>query len=53
MILDLESALRIVFTVYAAVWVGVLVILFIATGLLLKRAETLRKRQHGGSPDHH
>ena len=53
MILDLESTLRIVFTIYAAVWIGVLVILFIATGLLLKRAETLRKRQHGGSAERH
>lgn len=53
MILDLDSTLRIVFTIYAAVWIGVLVILFIATGLLLKRAETLRRKHHGTPGDRH
>lgn len=50
MILDLHSTLRVVFTIYAAVWIGVLIVLFFATGLLLKRAEKLTKKQHG---DHH
>ena len=49
MILDQESTLRTVFTVFAAFWVGVVVILFVVTGLLLKRAETLRRKQHGGT----
>jgi hypothetical protein len=48
MILDEHTTLRTVFTIYAAVWIGVLVILFIATPLLLKRAEVLRKRNHAG-----
>jgi hypothetical protein len=53
MILDLHSTLRVVFTIFAAVWIGVVIVLFIATGLLLKRAETLSKRQHAGPGDHH
>lgn len=48
---ELNATLRTVFTIYAAFWISVLVILFIATGLLLKRAETLSKKQQGGS-DH-
>lgn len=47
----LNATLRTVFTVYAAFWISVLVILFIATGVLLKQAERLSKKQHGGS-DH-
>jgi hypothetical protein len=53
MILDLESTLRTVFTIYAAVWIGVVAILFIATGLLLKRAETLRRKHQPPPGDHH
>jgi hypothetical protein len=53
MILDIHSTMRTVFTIYAVVWIGVLVILFIATGLLLKRAEKLTQKQHGGPGDHH
>ena len=53
MILDIHSTLRVVFTVYAAFWIGVVLVLFIATGLLLKRAEKLSRKQHGGSGEHH
>ncbi len=53
MILDLDSTLRTVFTIYAIVWVGVVAVLFVATGLLLKRADQFRKKQHGGRGDHH
>jgi len=44
MILDKESTLRTVFTIYAAVWIGIVILLFIVTGLLIKKAE--RKQQH-------
>lgn len=53
MILDIHSTLRVVFTIYAAFWVGALVILFLATGLLLKRAEQLNRKMHGGGGEHH
>ena len=52
MILDLHSTMRVVFTIFAAFWIGAVVILFIATGLLLKRAEKLRQKQHGVPGDH-
>ena len=52
MILDQHSTLRTVFTIYAAVWIGILIILFIATGLLLKKAERLSKKQHSGGGHH-
>jgi hypothetical protein len=47
MILDLHSTLRTVFSIYAVVWVGVILVLFVATGLLMKKAERLRQK-HGG-----
>lgn len=47
MILDIHSTLKTVFTIYAAVWVSVLVILFVATGLLVRKAEKIRARSHG------
>ena len=47
------AALRKVFTVYGAFWIGVLVVLFIATGLLLRRADALNRKQHGGPGGHH
>ena len=47
MILDLHSTLKTVFTIYAAVWISVLVILFIATGLLTRKAEKIRAKSHG------
>jgi hypothetical protein len=50
MILDQHTTLRTVFTIYAAVWIGVLIVLFVATGLLLKKAERLSRKQH---PEHH
>jgi hypothetical protein len=53
MIIDIHSTLRLVFTIFAAVWIGVVVLLFIATGLLLKRAEKLRHKQGGGTGGHH
>jgi hypothetical protein len=53
MILDIHSTLRTVFTVFAIVWVGVVALLFVATGLLLKKADKLQKKQHGGSGHHH
>ena len=49
----LNDALRIVFTVFAAAWIGILLVLFFGTGLLLKRAEVLRKKQHGADQHHH
>ena len=52
MILDIHSTLRVVFTVYAAFWIGAIIVLFIATGLLLKRAERLSREQHGGGEHH-
>jgi len=53
MILDVHSTMRVVFTIYAAVWIGVVLILFLATGLLLKRAEKLSRKQQGGGGEHH
>ncbi len=53
MILDLHSTLRVVFAVYAAFWIGAVVILFIATGFLLRRAEKLSRKQHGEAGGHH
>jgi hypothetical protein len=47
----LNDALRVVFTVFAAAWIGILAVLFFGTGLLLKRAEIQRRKQHG--PDQH
>lgn len=41
----MNEAMRTVFTIFAAFWVGVLIILFIATGFLLKKAERLRQKQ--------
>jgi len=46
MILDQHSTLRTVFTIFAAVWIGVVIVLFIVTGLLLKKAERLSRKQH-------
>jgi hypothetical protein len=48
MILDIHSTLRTVFSIYAVVWIGVILVLFVATGLLTKKAERLRQKQHGG-----
>jgi hypothetical protein len=53
MLLDLESTLKVVFTIFFSFWASAIVILFIATGLLLKRAEKLRQKQHGSSGAHH
>jgi MFS superfamily sulfate permease-like transporter len=50
MVLDIHSTLRVVFTIYAAFWTGVLVALFLATGFLLRRAEKLNRKMHG---EHH
>jgi hypothetical protein len=40
------ATLRTVFTVFAAFWVTVLVVLFVATGALTRKAEKLRQK-HG------
>jgi len=48
MMLDLHSTLRVVFTIYAAFWVTVLVVLFIAVGLLLRRQKNLADKMHHG-----
>ena len=53
MFLDIHSTLRTVFTVYAAFWIGVVLVLFVATGLLLKRAEKLSGKMHGDPSKHH
>lgn len=50
MILDQHSTLRTVFTIFAAVWIGVVIILFIVTGLLIKKAEKLSHKQHSEHP---
>ena len=39
MILSMESAVRIVFLIYGAFWVTVLIVLFVAVGMLMRRAE--------------
>jgi len=50
----LIPALQKVFTVYAAVWVTVLVVLFIAVGILSrKREQLLSKSEHGEGHDSH
>ena len=46
MILDQHSTLRTVFTIFASAWIGIVIILFIVTGLLLKKAEKQRKKAH-------
>ncbi|MBI1796470.1 MAG: hypothetical protein HYR74_05400 [Candidatus Eisenbacteria bacterium] len=46
MILDLESTLRTVFSIYAVVWVGVVLVLFVVTGLLTRKAERIRQKSH-------
>jgi hypothetical protein len=48
----LNDALRVVFTVFAAAWIGILIVLFFGTSLLLKRAEVLRRKQHGPDQRH-
>lgn len=53
MILDLHSTLRVVFSIFAVFWIVAVIVLFIATGLLLKRAEKLSKKSHAGPADHH
>ena len=50
---NMQATLRTVFTIFGAVWVGIVIILFIATGLLLKRAETLRRKQQHSAGGHH
>jgi len=51
MILEAEAglvpALQKVFTVYAAFWVTVLVVLFIAVGILNRKREQILSKQHG------
>jgi hypothetical protein len=47
MILDAHSTLRTVFTIYTIVWVGVIAVLFVATGVLLKQADKQRRKMHG------
>lgn len=49
---EMNATLRTVFTIFAAAWIGIIAALFVATGLLLKKADALRKKQqHGGG--HH
>jgi hypothetical protein len=44
-----ETALRTVMTIFAAFWVTVLIVLFIAVGLLIrKRERALESRKHAG-----
>lgn len=50
---DMHATMRTVFTIFAAVWIGVVIVLFIATGLLLKRAEKLSRKQHPPAGEHH
>ncbi len=53
MLLSLESTIRVVFTVYAAFWITVLVVLFVGVGLLLRRRERLlSESQHGEHSRH-
>ena len=52
MLLDLHSTLKVVFTIFFSFWVSAIVILFIATGILLKRAEKLRQKQHDAGAHH-
>lgn len=40
---EMMTALRKVFTVYGAFWVGAIVILYFAVGFLLSRAERAKK----------
>jgi hypothetical protein len=46
MILDQHSTLRTVFSIFAAAWIGIVIILFIATGFLLRKAEKQSKKAH-------
>jgi hypothetical protein len=48
MLLSLETTLRTVFTIYAAFWVALLVVLFVGIGFLLKK----RDRMMGGGDGH-
>jgi len=48
MLLTLQTTLRTVFTIYAAFWVTVLIVLFVAIGALLKK----RDRMTGGGDGH-
>lgn len=41
------ATLRTVFMIFAAFWIAVLVVLFVATGVLTRKAEQLRQKQHG------
>ena len=50
---ELMATLRKVFTVYAAFWITALVVLFFATGILLKRAEKSGHKPGSGSGAHH
>jgi hypothetical protein len=50
---EMNATLRTVFTIFAVAWIGIVLILFVATGLLLKRAETLRKKQQHSAGGHH
>lgn len=54
MLLTLESSLKVVFMIYAAFWIGALVILNVAVGLLLRRRERLMGESHheAHAPDH-
>jgi hypothetical protein len=49
MVLDQHSTLRVVFSIFFGAWTGIIVLLFIATGILLRRAERLRRKQHGSA----
>jgi uncharacterized membrane protein len=48
MYLSLNSTLGTVFTIFAAFWVVVFVVLFIGVGLLLKRRHRLEAQRHSG-----
>jgi len=47
MMLSMETTMRTVFTIFAAFWVVVLIVLFVGVGVLQARRERAQAKSHG------